>query len=166
MGTTIRILCNNCYKTPPTEKPKFKKNDNSCISVDLGIGFMFSPHNVFFGYAEKPFIYSLIKDKKITLEVKKLLLAGATPGEDYSIDIYYCDNCKAVETKFFFSLVQNEKIYIPTYKCCFCENELRRIYNADDSDNYDDIEELQKLNILCKKCGGNDFTIDLEGYWD
>jgi Zn finger protein HypA/HybF involved in hydrogenase expression len=122
---------------------------------------MFSPENVFYGYNDNPIIYAEIGDAKIEDEVKRLLAEGASPSDDYSRDIYYCQNCKSIETNFYFSLTHNEKVYTPDYKCRFCDNNLERIALTTT-----DLLQLKNLILLCKKCGGNDYAIEDEGCWD
>jgi Zn finger protein HypA/HybF involved in hydrogenase expression len=125
----------------------------------LGVGMMFSPENVFYGYNDNPIIYAEIGDAKIEDEVKRLLAEGASPGDDYSRDIYYCQNCKFIKTNFYFSLAHNEKVYTPDYKCRYCDNSLERIV-------FDSFITIKELDIICKKCGGNDYAIEDEGCWD
>jgi hypothetical protein len=180
VGEIISIYCEKC------KKGISKKNY-------LGTGFAHSFDAVF--YNKNPIIFNEVKDKLIVSQLKDKLNKGAVPGNDYGNYIYYCNKCKTIDVKFYFCFFEEgetlhsfniiEKlerndfsvkpykniIFEPIYKCKFCETEMRRIdtvYKNGETiySPNDYIEKLKKLDIQCRRCGGEEFIIEEIGLWD
>jgi Zn finger protein HypA/HybF involved in hydrogenase expression len=99
---------------------------------------------------------------------------------------YYCEKCMTLHNKYYLQMEKENEIYIPMFKCKYCNNILRstslKWENENDMSKYNiaeliieeingNIKILDKMNIMeykikCKKCGGINFKI-LGGYnWD
>ena len=97
---------------------------------------------------------------------------------------YYCENCKSLESNFYFCLKKKENEYIPQYKCKKCNSELKSISLdfeikegmgwANDLKKYkmgelrlylkNDIVEIlgkdkKEFKIKCKNCNGEIFKL-------
>jgi hypothetical protein len=157
MGLMVSITCKDCKK-----KDKYYE----------GIGEEYFPENVFYKTIynnEKPIIYDLISDEIIN-NIKIKLEKGAIPGEEYGHYFYYCKICKIIENHFYFSLIENGKIYTPVYECKICKNNVERIINFDKYQRFEFEKnpnvKIENLEIKCKRCGGNNIIIKEYGEWD
>jgi len=45
--------------------------------------------------------------------------------DNYEHEAYLCDNCHILHTKFRYTLVPDNKVFYPKYKCSYCDNLLR-----------------------------------------
>lgn len=68
--------------------------------------------------------------------------------DDYKYDAYLCDNCHILHTKFRYTLVSNNRVFYPKYKCSYCNNFLRIK------------KKNQDYKIKCENCGNEDFQKD------
>ena len=163
MGSMIEIYCKDCISEADKKGIKDNTDDMSYNRLYLGIGMMFSPHNVFYGntqFFERAFIYDEVSEENIQQDIKRLLGEGATPGDEYDKCIYYCEHCQSFEIKFYFTLETGSKIYEPIYKCGLCSKPLQMI--PDDRG----LESIKKMILKCRKCGGSNFVIEDVGCWD
>ena len=74
---------------------------------------------------------------------------------NYKHDAYICPKCKNIHNKFRYTLVSNNKRFIPKYKCDYCGSKLK----------------IKKKNedfiITCDECGSNKFEKDTQFIsWD
>jgi (2Fe-2S) ferredoxin len=158
MGSMVSITCDDC---------------KIIEEHYLGIGFMYFPENVFIKNVsenESPIIYDLVNSENIKNIVKDYMEKGAIPGEEYGNDFYYCILCKIVENHFYFYLENNGKIYVPNYECNLCNNNMDRIIDFNENEGFEFENnpnvKIKKLEIKCKKCGGNNTKVKEYGNWD
>jgi hypothetical protein len=160
MGEGVKIYCKNC-------NDNIQEENIFNYHFRLGIGMMFSPQHLFYGYDNKPMIFDVIKSKKIKTEIKSILENDSTPGDKYGYYIYYCQNCNFLDNQFYFSLNNNGIIYEPQYICKKCKYIMQPIYYKTENGNvifYDLLDN--KIKITCSNCHKSNFGKDITLMWD
>jgi len=71
-------------------------------------------------------------------------------SDNYEYYPYLCDNCHILHTKFRYTLISDNKVFYPKYKCFYCNNFLRR---KKKNENY---------KIKCENCSNEEFKKELE----
>ena len=75
-------------------------------------------------------------------ELRKFLkLDNMKIMKNFEDEVYICDNCKNITTKFKFTLVADTKRFRPIYNCELCNHKLRPV------------SKKEEYNIICPKCG-------------
>ena len=140
MGIGIDILCKN--------HRKFGGHCKYTTDLTLGIGFAHSPNAVFGGTCDdysqnwsiafpdgrcepnKPLLIKSVNDERISSKAFSLLKDGAT-HEQYGYEPYVCAKCNILESRFYFKLIKDDKIYEPDYMCK-CGTPLKRVFFISD----------------------------------
>ena len=141
------------------------------FTVNKGIGMMYWPENVFYGYCDDPpLLLSLVKSKRIREAVFALLSNGATPDSDYGHELYSCPKCNRLANRFYFKLASPAGGYEPDYHCSECKTELERAaLNREDSQIEVQYRDRKELGWKCPECGCKKLEYDLNGeflMWD
>ena len=155
------------------------------LTVQEGVGMMYSPDAVFYGrcddpsqnwsiafpdgYCEndKPLLLELVKSKKIKEKAFKLLANGATPGK-YGHELYFCPKCMRFSNRFYFKLKSPDETYEPDYRCSHCRATLLRVrikFGKDGSAVI--VGNRRKIKWRCPECKGENLDYGDEIiYWD
>ncbi len=154
MGSSYNIGCKEC---------DYNK------SFHIGIGMMYSPHNLMDFESEFALIPSLIRSKKTVAQIKELLNnKGAVIANDYGHEIFRCPRCGEFYERFFIHLDYDGGSFEVEYKCSKCKTKLKQIdYEAAEVTGW--VE--RKINLQkypCPKCGKHSLFEDdrLMELWD
>lgn len=135
MGVGFTHICKKC------------NNENQ---IYFGIGFLDCPSyytdNKFKNLIElgiEENLYNINKLKEF-INLKNVRLR-----DNYERKAYLCNNCHILHTKFRYTLVSDNKVFNPKYKCSHCGNLLRIKKKNED------------YKIKCKICGNEDFQKDV-----
>ncbi len=136
MGTAFIHICQKC---------------NTENWIYCGTGMLDYPVH----YTDNDFKNLIELGKKEKLyNINKLLefinLNNVCLSDNYEYYPYLCDNCHILHTKFRYTLISDNKVFYPKYKCSYCNNFLRR---KKKNENY---------KIKCENCSNEEFKKDLE----
>jgi len=114
MGTGYGIKCADC---------------NYSIRYLEGVGMFYDDVSVFYNNSQndKPWIHSLIKNKRIKDKAVNLLSNGALPDNEYGHELYACPKCNRLTNRFYFKLVSSKEEYEPDYRCYKCKTKLLKV---------------------------------------
>ena len=170
MGQEFNIKCTAC---------------DYSVSVQLGIGMMYSPHAVFYGFCNdntqnwsvafpdglcelgKPLLNDLIKNKRIKEKAFSLLKNRAIADDNYGHELYICSKCQRLYNRFYFHLIDKEGEYEPEYKCSYCRVLLKKVELKEDKGILKVFYNNNYAVWKCPKCGNDELAYgDLMILWD
>lgn len=141
MGTGFIHICKKCnkensiyYGVGMQDFPSHYTDDNFKNLIDLG---------------RQQNLYNINK----LLEFIKL--KNVNLKDNYEHYAYICNNCRIIYNKFRYTLLSENKVFYPKYKCDYCNNFLRIK------------QENEDYKMKCKNCGSEDFKKEtLYMNWD
>ena len=156
MGIMIRIKCKTC---------------NASNEMNLGVGMMYSPSNVF-EHSAGQMLRELVEDDAITDKALSLLSTECGKPGDYGNAAYFCPVCRDAKQKFFFQIIEqssdgDEKLkYEPEYVCSICGNVLMHISLGWGEGSKELERKLRDSGWRCRKCESEDIQCEDFGHWD
>ena len=146
MGSGISYICKKCGQAK---------------RVLEGVGFATCDENQLLeNQCEK--LIKMAERKNNVKNIEKLkemaILSEKHLELDFGYTNYYCDNCHFLNNEFKYTIISGNKIFVPEYKCRYCNNILRIK------------REQGELNLKCDFCEGTDFDFDIDNIrfilWD
>lgn len=142
MGKIFTAECSSC---------------NRLYNFDVGIGNIYSK-DILFNINSDFNLMTLFKEKKRKEELLKLLNPiKYNLQDDYGHNVFICDTCKNLYSRFSFTILddKNEKIFATKFRCHKCRKTLRLIKEDD----------LLHETFKCPNCN-NDIHFHISGKWN
>jgi len=189
MGLGYAIYCNKCFPTVE-DIPKYDDDDDegyerrneyyNNYEVLTGGGFScFCKEQL-----EEDYENILQGETEVIEIIKQKLNEGFQFGEEVGYLIYYCENCKILDNRYYFEMYKDDVKYTPEYKCKLC-NEIEKTTEIEER-SYDEKEETtcdlelqiendivkitdkdkNEFKIVCRKCNNDIFVICHNLMWD
>jgi predicted RNA-binding Zn-ribbon protein involved in translation (DUF1610 family) len=150
------------------------------VTIVEGVGKMHSPQMIFNSsyndsmqnlismltnrYREKdyPLLLSLVKNKRITDKVFKMLKKGAVIHNDYGYKLFACPKCMRLTNKFYFKILSASEDFEPDYDCHYCKSYIYRVEIIHNNNKRIKIVYKDQIKMIwkCPDCGNDELIFN------